>query len=835
MADLFRYTGDIVFDGHAPFPGQITDVQLKQFSETSNFLQCMKPLTPRFPYFFGQIRALSSKSKITIGIAGPNIAEDAHPGRWNRTVGYNSYNGKCYTCHSDVANSEGEKFRIGDTFGVMITYFGETMSTVMFLKNGQPVATRYHYETNHEDYLPTITLENGPIDMGIMWPEAAIGVPKYDDRNMTQWLYPNTIKYDLEKEIFTYTDATGQQNNTVPIQSPQPLDKNFQHFEIIVQDVDSPGVSPAIGVATCSPMSPIPTCEFLRDYFRWMADGKVTSVEPGTVVGIGVYYNPDESNKPDFDHKSQQLVMVFLTFDKEVSLARHMIQPEGGFFPLVVLRSECAKVKIDTQSYRTIPITEYHSYNELFWKSYEETQNQIMEDTLKRVLRPFVFRKSDVLDIDIPVYDIHRVQPPDMSKQHCTIRLPAGQMGIHVVQLLKPMTEEENHYYMEIKTLNEDSVVTIGLATDQFALNKHLGKVPNSTGWSSRGGRMYYNGNSQGYTMGERYEEGDTVEVELSNIGHKWPVAMFRKNTKAIGTRHYTVLDPAQMLPTVSLCGNGYEVEVRVFWQTKIFKTTCIAVNQIKNWVLPTGSEVDEDNNIAMVPDHMESIMLQSPHPFKPEEAYDFFEIELIDDFDAENIPAGIAVITPCFQDFEITTSSVYRQDVVQFLAQQEALEAVSKGQKIGWGMIIPESELDKEDKLVVLYLCIDRSIAITRVMYLPQGGFYPFIILPRSVNRVKLTHTIHIAEHPITSKIQQQLIHQAQEVIAKEKEELANGRDPLDLEIDKSKLFIVWDDTKSETNSKIETARFAKVAMAASAIERKRVEIKESKTCVIL
>jgi hypothetical protein len=30
----------------------------------------------------------------------------------------------------------------GDVFGVLVTYFGETSSTVLFLKNGYPVATR---------------------------------------------------------------------------------------------------------------------------------------------------------------------------------------------------------------------------------------------------------------------------------------------------------------------------------------------------------------------------------------------------------------------------------------------------------------------------------------------------------------------------------------------------------------------------------------------------------------------------------------------------------------------------------------------------------------------
>lgn len=58
MSGLFRCAGDIIFDDHPPLPGQISDVQLKQYSETSNFLQCTQPLTPDCPYFFGQIRAL---------------------------------------------------------------------------------------------------------------------------------------------------------------------------------------------------------------------------------------------------------------------------------------------------------------------------------------------------------------------------------------------------------------------------------------------------------------------------------------------------------------------------------------------------------------------------------------------------------------------------------------------------------------------------------------------------------------------------------------------------------------------------------------------------------
>ena len=62
MSGLFRCAGDILFDDNEPLPGQISNVQLKKFSETSNFLQYLRPLTPKYPYFFAQIRALGKTS-----------------------------------------------------------------------------------------------------------------------------------------------------------------------------------------------------------------------------------------------------------------------------------------------------------------------------------------------------------------------------------------------------------------------------------------------------------------------------------------------------------------------------------------------------------------------------------------------------------------------------------------------------------------------------------------------------------------------------------------------------------------------------------------------------
>jgi hypothetical protein len=44
---LYRCAGDIIYNDQEPVPRHISDVQLKMYSETSNFLQYLKPLTPQ--------------------------------------------------------------------------------------------------------------------------------------------------------------------------------------------------------------------------------------------------------------------------------------------------------------------------------------------------------------------------------------------------------------------------------------------------------------------------------------------------------------------------------------------------------------------------------------------------------------------------------------------------------------------------------------------------------------------------------------------------------------------------------------------------------------------
>lgn len=55
---------------------------------------------------------------------------------------------------------------------------------------------------------------------------------------------------------------------------------------------------------------------------------------------------------------------------------------------------------------------------------------------------------------------------------------------------------------------DEDSVVSIGIGSSEFPLNKHPGKCLQSTGYVSREGKMFCNEKSNGHTEGEHFNEG---------------------------------------------------------------------------------------------------------------------------------------------------------------------------------------------------------------------------------------------------------------------------------------------------------------------------------------
>ena len=71
----------------------------------------------------------ADNSKISIGIAGPDIAEDGRPGHWINSVGYSS-DGVCLTSHNETANTSGQSYNTGQ-FGSRLLTFVTTWSFLL--------------------------------------------------------------------------------------------------------------------------------------------------------------------------------------------------------------------------------------------------------------------------------------------------------------------------------------------------------------------------------------------------------------------------------------------------------------------------------------------------------------------------------------------------------------------------------------------------------------------------------------------------------------------------------------------------------------------------------
>ncbi|KAK7447339.1 hypothetical protein BaRGS_00040197 [Batillaria attramentaria] len=722
---LFRCAGDIIFDNVEPLPGQICNVRLKQFSETCNFLQHLSPLTPEHPYFFAQIRALAPFSKITLGIAGPDIAEDAHPGNWISSVGYQSDNGTCCSSHRRLANTEGEKFGIGDVFDIL------------------------------HCHLPKKWIPSGY---------------KYSEKNMLHWIRPPYVIYDMENNQFVY-DAKEPE---AIIQSPLPLSTEIQHFEVIIKEVSNAGGGPAIALATCSPLIPSPSCSLSKDYLRFLPEGNNVKVKVGQRLGWGVHYSKAARSQPNFDPRAEQLILCFVTLDTNIVHMQMIVQPPGGFFPLVVLKQWASRVSIDMET-NPRPVGLISALDEQFAKVQKGAEKIIAEDRLARAVQQKMFRCSS--DVEVSV-----------AGPYCRVRLPATAKGIHLLQFLSPLTPTNSYFFCQIRQLNEDSAVSVGVAPKDIPLNRHPGKFRPSVGWHSRLGKLFRNDRSDGNLAGHRYMRGDCIGVEMEAFATEMSVALFSRNFRPVGTCYYTQKDRSQFLPTIGLCGNGYEIQVDVCWQNMNGGPPIFSVVNLEDWCLPPGAVVDSANNTVTVKEHTSPAAIQAPYSLN--KGYNHFEICLVDDFGPEQPPPAIVLSTAT--PLDPPPLSHFKLDFLRFWAVNEASCAVRRGDLVGWGVLYLDDSLHHdEEQLVVCYLTVNRKVLLVRVMFQPPGGFYPLVILPQGVNRVQMEFgATVIKEHPITEDDVKILLHDTQKMIAEENEAIAQGRDPHELHFEESLLF---------------------------------------------
>ncbi|BFZ09153.1 hypothetical protein BsWGS_12192 [Bradybaena similaris] len=740
-----RRTGDVICHEVDIPAGQICNICTTTYSRQCNLVQYLTPLTEEQPYFSAQIRTLASDSKVTFGIAGPDIASHVIPGHWLHSVGYHSDTGKCYTSHHCEANTHGETLEVGDELGVLVNYFGEKKSTVTFLKNGSPVATRFHFEPNHNCYLPTISLEYGPIDLDLMWPPAAARhVPLCSEKNMLNWICPKIVKYDALSNSFVCCQERDKKRE-FNIQSPHPLNHEFQHFEIILHETTSGHYGLSLALAGCSPLHLPVTLSLAKDYIRFDLDSN------------------DICGKPGFNPKAEQLVYCYVTADMKIISGHMLQQPEGGLYPLVILANEVSRVSVDVES-NSQPVGLKKLLDISFQRELVKANREILASLRKTEIKDFMLRRSKHIEVTV-------------GSDYCRLQLSPDSPGTHVVQFTKPLTEGSSYFLVCIRSLCKNSSIGVGVAGRDFPLNEFPGQLTPSVGWASKDGRLYRNSKCDGNLSGEKYYEGDMVAVHMIAFAKNMSVALFTKNTHPVGTVYYTQPNRAEFLPTIALSAGGSSVVMDVYWQNLIQIAPTLSVVNLEHWCLPPGSTVDHETNTVYVKDHQTPVAIQAPYSLH--RGFNHFEVRLTKQFSTHLPPPAIVLSTAT--PLEPPPKSCLKLDYLRFWAVDQSSSVVQVGDLVGWGVLYTDDSLHHEEQLIICYLTVNRKILLVRAVYQPPGGFYPLVVLPQGLNEVTIELSATCVTHnPITKEDVQILVTEAKQFMQKEAAILKSGGDPV-------------------------------------------------------
>lgn len=686
--------------------------------KTANFdhisiIQARQPLTPESPYFVVEIQKCDPNAVIAIGVAPIDII-DAHAGQYNNSLGYHNNTGRVYTSWKVHANTLGLQYGKGNSVALYMTYFGEHLSTALFYYDNFPVATRYHFEANKERFLPTITFTGGRVDISVLWPEAVEQLPATADIPISQWIRAPMCTYNTQSGLFENRSKL----EDLPVQSPVPLSKSFRYFVVTQHEVShGEGKGASVGLATCSPLKPTPTCALMKDYYTWFAKMKM---KVGNTIGWGVFY--DEKCEDD---RAEQLCLVFVVFNKVIVDVLFVLQPEGGFVPIVLLQPYATKVSIEKR--QNMSVDEAGKLHGFYKQMLGPAKEIYQKDQFERDLPDSFFRKSDQVILNV-------------DEHLCRVSIPKTETTLHYIQFRKPLTSERRFFFVELEHITDQCEVNVGIASSKFEINVAPGLSKDTVGYNSRTGRLYSNRKDVGNMRGHRCKKGDTIGVEVEVFEKEMSVVLFSKNFRPIGTRYMTLRDHSQYFPTILIETNGDPVELLVYWQTRVSVPSHYSVRNPEDWCLPEGTKVDLKDKSFVLPPHIDhSLCLQAPYSLHKK--YNHFELILSDRFNDSEPPPAIALCTA--SPLDPTPESQFKQDYLRFWPTGDAAKYLKQGDKIGWGILFPSDEdtiIGKnKEKLIICYLTVNRTVGYVRVLYQPVGGFYPVVIAPPNVNRIKM------------------------------------------------------------------------------------------------
>jgi hypothetical protein len=117
-------------------------------------------------------------------------------------------------------------------------------------------------------------------------------------------------------------------------------------------------------------------------------------------------------------------------------------------------------------------------------------------------------------------------------------------------------------------------------------------------------------------------------------------------------------------------------------------------------------------------------------------------------------------------------------------------MSSVKKNDHVGWGIFYADENAPKdEEQLMICFLTINRQVVYLRVLFQPPGGFYPVVIAPPNVHRIKMDFSAtRVSTEDFAGDQIKSIIFDANKQIEKEKRMIALGKNPRDLSFDNKK-----------------------------------------------
>lgn len=684
-----------------------------------------------FAYFELQIITCGEHGKIGIGLAREDYPLNLQPGWDQGSVGYCCNDGRIF-CGSRLGYPFSEPSLQGDILGCGIKRTSQSQLyqeevTVFFTRNGVMMGQRI-VMTPDKGFYPMVTLSSqGETIKANFSGQPCFGVAETFDPalHLESKLLMRYQHVTLDGDTVSYTANTRNDVGIYQLLS-HPMDMSFSYFEVQLLGYDPRG---AIGVGLAGidhPLDQHPGYESGSIAFHcnngkvWKESSESQHIhEPakeGDIVGCGI---------SRFTESTKLQAVVFFTINRAL-LGETTIQvPQSGLYPTIGLHSVYEMIRMNLNA---MPL-----------ETNDHDQTQVVAIPLEFIVP--ASESSSVLLYSPPAYSA--LFPPVHSRYAgvrvlgCRVTYTGSLTNdVGVFQSLHQCIGNDLTYYqVQVVNYGFTGMISIGLAHNEYPLNRHPGWDRGSIAYHCDNGRLFYESN-HGQCIHDVAQQGDRIGCGVSKVISSNPsrvVVFFTHNDMKLGEVTIPVQDGG-LYPTVGLSSLGGVIDINFesIWndgacsQSDNVRHECVYVDG--DTVSYIGNQANDVGVFQMCGQCLS-------------DSFPYFEVTVMNYGSKGSIAVGLADCNyplTCQPGWKAGSVS-YHCDNGELYMESEHGQSFYKpsrqGDVIGCGVL---SFQESEQQAIVFFTHNNNKIGEVSFT-VPPGGFFPTIGLHSSGEVVKI------------------------------------------------------------------------------------------------